>query len=533
MKNLLYLLVGCGLLLGLSAPARAQEVPALPGTSLTAAQVLDVQRLAIEKFAARGFLLDRDVRAPGDDDATALDKAVAAMQHLHAPLHLTGAYAPARTVVVGGGYVQFIGEGASFDGRNEAAGRIDGPTAPDLRYPTATDPGPLRGACFYFTSTVYYSKFSGLTFQGFRYALAFLEAHNSPTFNECEFLYCNVGIMCYQGSQNYNLLNCRGAALGVAFVGSATCFPLGSPYAGSDNYYTDSFRWQNVGGYGSFTTQVQPAFDQFFVASILRPGVGSCPGGRKNVLYADGSGRPYGDRSFYAQPTGRVVFLPFRNGRGCNTLTFDNIDVRGPSPRGLALINTEVTQLYLGGVAWERVDDRQPAGVAVFQFGSIKAGQYNPALVNDNATSPGHPLLELISGPAHLTVPGATTPNRPAVVGRVAGRAVPPAPAAAAPAARALRLGLGAANSSVDHGSGALVANPEWRATDFVPVVPGRAYVASLGVFHAAYYDRARRYLAPWGPAPTDRSVAPAGAAYVRLSVQAPAYAGLALSPAP
>ena len=91
MKNLLCLLVGCGLLLGLSAPARAQEAPALPGTSLTATQVLDVQRLATEKFAARGFLLDRDVRAPGDDDATALDKAVAAMQHLRAPLHLTGA----------------------------------------------------------------------------------------------------------------------------------------------------------------------------------------------------------------------------------------------------------------------------------------------------------------------------------------------------------------------------------------------------------------------------------------------------------
>ncbi len=412
-KALLFCLLG--LLLGPSGRARAQAVAAADGP-LTAPQRLTVQRLATAGFAARGFLLDRDVRGPQDDDALALDKAVAAMQLLRVPLHLTGTYAPARTVVVGGPYVQFIGEGVVFSGKSEAARRIDGPTPPDLRYPTAADPGPLSGACFYFTRTVYYSKFVGLTFQDFRYALAFLQTHNSPTFNECAFNFCNAGIVCYQGSQNYSLLNCRGVALGTAFIGSATCFPQGSPYAGTDNYYTDGFRWQNVGGYGSFGTQVQADFDRFFVASILRPSAPSFPGPNKNVLYADGSGRPYGDNSFYAQPTGRVVFLPFRNGRGCNTLTIDNIDVRGVSPRGLALVNTEITQLLLGAIGWERAGDKQASRVAVFQFGAIKAGQYNPALINDDVTALGHPLMEVTrrggaGGVSRLTVPGAAGPR--------------------------------------------------------------------------------------------------------------------------
>lgn len=416
MKALLRLILCFGVLLRLPGPAQAQTERAQPGP-LTAAQLLTVQRVATAGFAARGFLLDRDVREPQDDDAQALDRAVAAMQYLHVPLHLTGTYAPTRTVVVGGTYVQFIGEGATFSGKSEATGRIDRSTPPDLSYPTATDPGPLRGACFYFTTTVYYSKFVGLTFQDFRFALAFLQTHNSPTFNECAFNYCNVGIVCYQGSQNYSLLNCRGTVLGAAFIGSATCFPPGSPYVGIDNYYTDGLRWQNVGGYGSFSTQVQADFDRFFIASILRPNTPSFPAHDKNVLYVDGSGRPYGDESFYAQPTGRVIFLPFRNVRGCNTLTIDNIDVRGRSPRGLALVNTEITQLLLGAVGWERAGDKQTSSVAVFQFGSIKAGQYNPALINDDVTALGHPLMEVMrrggaGGMSLLTTPGMPGPDK-------------------------------------------------------------------------------------------------------------------------
>jgi lysophospholipase L1-like esterase len=59
-----------------------------------------------------------------------------------------------------------------------------------------------------------------------------------------------------------------------------------------------------------------------------------------------------------------------------------------------------------------------------------------------------------------------------------------------------------------------------WTTFDYTPVVAGIVYASNNLVTHSAWFDAQKQFLAPFG-----NGLAPAGAAFVRVSVQAPAAA--------
>lgn len=335
-----------------------------------------------------------DFRKPGDTDADVWEKAIAAMQALKMPLHAgSREYVFTRSVVVGGDFWHVIGhnvngQGTVIKGNIPNYGPINETVPPDLSYPTATNPGPMRGCAFYFTTNIYYARTENLTFNSLRFGLAFLQAHNSPTFLNCTFRQGNVGVLCYQGSQNYRYINCITSGLSNLHISSATCFPAGSPYAGDDNYYTDGLTVKNEGGYGSFNCDQNDAFDTWFVASILRPATGSATVTNADERY------PFADTTVYARPSGRVLFVPMRNARPIFGTQFRDIDVRGLMPRGFCLLNHTVVGLIITGqLAFEGMFKNITDSTAYFTMGSAHNGLVDAPFSNLGYIEPTHPLL--------------------------------------------------------------------------------------------------------------------------------------------
>lgn len=341
-----------------------------------------------------------DFRAPGDSDADVWQKAITAMQTQRQPLYAgRREYYFNRTIIVGGDYWHVIGNGTSDKGtviKGTIAGfeKIAAPTAADLSYPTTTDPGPMKGCAFYFTSLIYYSRTENLSFFDFRFGMAFLQAHNSAAFINCTFGYGNVGVICYQGSQNFQYNACQSyGPMNVIHVSSATCFPAGTPYASQDNYYTDGLTIKNEGGYGSFGCSINADFDNWFVASFLRPDVVSVSAGG-STTYQDRNGNTYAANSTYCTPSGRVVFVPMRNPRYIFGTQFRDIDVRGATPRGFCLLNYAVTGMIISGqLAFEGMFDNNTDSTGYFTIGAAHNGLVNAPYSNLGYIEVTHPLL--------------------------------------------------------------------------------------------------------------------------------------------
>lgn len=292
--------------------------------------------------------------AAGDgttDDAAAITSALSYMDAAEAPmLFPAGTYALASEVIFGGSYMNLVAQGEAWLQRLGAGGYINSATAADLTYPTTTAPAPMRGSAIYCTTLIYYSVIDGITFSGFRFGVAFLTPHNSPTFRACTFDRCNVGVFCYQGSQNYQLIDCiTQNGTGNLFVGSATCFPNATPYVGLDNFYTDGLTLANEAGYGSLQCDVNASFDTWFQASILRPATGTYTATVSNYVY------PFAGADPCCNPSGRAIYAPFRAVRTCFFPIFRNVDLRGHSYGGIALINTSIYGLRIDGLQHELV----------------------------------------------------------------------------------------------------------------------------------------------------------------------------------
>lgn len=296
-------------------------------------------------------------------------------------------------VLMGRAYCRIYGGGgAEIGGQYQTKKRIDGDTNPpaaDLSYPSDTSAGPLDGSVFYFPNTIYYAYIEGIQFNDLRFCIAHNQDPNSPTYENCFFGYSNVGIIHYQGTQTPCMINCGGGVLGVAHISSATCFPAGSPWSGSDNYYTDGFKMLNAvaGGFDSFGIAVYANFDTWFINSILRPNTDSVTTVGTNK-YVDRSGNLYTDnytdpdgkvwpQGYFLNPTGRVVFIPYRTLRLCFTFTMIGADTRGTVKYGYALVNTEINALkiedvnYEGMYNYDNINDDRPV---IGTFGAVRTG---------------------------------------------------------------------------------------------------------------------------------------------------------------
>lgn len=344
-----------------------------------------------------------DFRAGGDTDADVWDKAIAAMQLKKIPLRVGNrAYTFTRTVIVGGDYFRVIGtEGDYTSGTRininiAGAGNITNTVAPSTTIPTTSNPGHLSGGAFYFTSLIYYSQIENISFNGGRFGLVFLQSHNSPTIKGCYFYNCNVGVIAYQGCQNYQYINCSDAGCNVFHISSATAFPSGSTYAGQDNYYTDGLSFKNEGSYGSFGGHaINNFFDTWFVGSILRPSLDSVSVGG-TIKYLDSNNTVYADNSVYSTPSGRVAFVPMRNGRPSFGAQFTNVDVRGDTPRGFILINNAVAGVqFIGPVQFEAMFNSGNTTTSYFTFGSIIDANVLSPYYNHSSYNNPNPLFSL------------------------------------------------------------------------------------------------------------------------------------------
>lgn len=322
-----------------------------------------------------------DFRAVGDTDADVWTKGIAAMQSLRQPLRVGRKnYSFNRTVIVAGEYFRVIGtdcdyqSGTIITNNISGYGRITSAVTADTSIPTTSNPACMRGCAFYFTSLIYYSQIENICFTGFRFANAFLESHNSPVFKSCYFYFCNAATIAYQGCQNFNYLNCNTAGVNVMHISSSTCFPSGTTYANSDNYYTDSLFIKNEGGYGSYGgCEINAFFDTWFVASILRPNVNSVTVSG-SLKYTDGSGATYADNSIYCTPSGRNVFAAMRNGRIAFGWHLKDVDVRGKMPRGFLLVNNAVGGMVISGSAtYEAMFESGDQSTAFFTVGAIQS----------------------------------------------------------------------------------------------------------------------------------------------------------------
>jgi len=300
-----------------------------------------------------------DLRIEGDTDTTLFKRGIVEMQSRKSPLYLDAReYTLTEHIAIGGNYCTIIGiKGEVETGtriRNQIPGfahifSYDAAVTPILTIPTPTNPASLGGCAFYLTSLIAGMVIENMSFLGFRYGIAFMEAHNAPIFRGVNFFTCNVGIIAYKGCQNFNLINCGGAFIGSVIIAAATCFPAGSPYAGEDGYYCDSLIIKNEDGYGSFSQiDINSKFDDFFRQSILRPSTDSVTIAN-TIKYLDANNQVYADDSIYANPTGWGVFVPMRNPRSIFGHQYRNIDIRGRVQRGIALLNESVIDLLLEG----------------------------------------------------------------------------------------------------------------------------------------------------------------------------------------
>lgn len=308
------------------------------------------------------------------------------------------AYSITNSLILGSGPCNIEGFGATLVNAIPGFGQITTTTPPDTSLPSTTSLGPMRGACFYFTQQLLYPKIKGLTFQSFRFAIACYNVQQSPEFNENAFQYCNVGVFFYSGSQNTTLWNNTSFQSNCVLIAAATCFASGAPFAGGDNGFCDGTTIGNGGGgYGSFDNLlINPAFDQWFIGSILQPSVVSYGPYGSNTTYNDATGAPYLPTDPHCWPSGRVFFIPMRNPRDCFGFHVENLDMRNGGNMGCGLVNCAVHDFSFHGAALEQVwTSSQPYPAQGFiEAGAIMNGQVDDVTMNLAGTSVApHPFI--------------------------------------------------------------------------------------------------------------------------------------------
>lgn len=320
-----------------------------------------------------------DFRTATDTDADVWEKAIAAHQLAAMPLNANKrTYNFNRTIIVGGGYwnikgVNQNGTGTVINCTIPSLGKIQSSIANDLTYPTTSNPGPLSGCAFYFISLIYLPRTEGITFNGFRFGCSFLDTHNTHVFKNCTGANCNSLTFWYQGCQNPAYIGCNLQSSNTLHISSATCFASDSPYKNSDNYYTDGLVFENNDTYGAGNASVNAFFDTWFAASIFRASTGTNSTGHSNEQYNN-----FGETDVTHQyPSGRFIYVPMRNYRIIFNPVFRNLDARGYSPRGIALLNYQVLGLQITGPS--NFENTMNAGADTtdtpyYTFGSIVGG---------------------------------------------------------------------------------------------------------------------------------------------------------------
>ncbi len=330
-------------------------------------------------------------------DWAALQSGVDYMQSTGKILDLAGAKlcVNRETIFRNAGFIFIKGSRSQIGGKRMAKAWIsDGSTvAVDTSYPTATNPGPVGGCCFYASTVPYYAYIEDIDFNDFRFGVAFFNDPNSPIFKNCNFNYTNCGVIYYLGCQNPRYVNCGGGQLGVLHVSSVTAFPSDHPYVGNDNYYSDNVTITNEVGYASIGSQPSAGFDNFLRDSILRPTVDSttAAGTRK---YSDRNNVTYTD-PFFLNATGRICYMPFRNLRDCFSFTM-HADSRGGLRYGYALVNTEIAALELYANNYEQLFQALPDSdttASLLTCGSVFSGTMQMASQIDYIEK-AHPMVK-------------------------------------------------------------------------------------------------------------------------------------------
>jgi hypothetical protein len=295
------------------------------------------------------------------------------------PISLEGAQLNINRAVVSRGYMNVDGGNATIGMRLMAKKRIDDGSAPapDLSYPTNSRIGPLDGCAIFVAEPAYYMVVANIDFYDGRFGICYLNDPNSPVHRNLRFNHMNAGVFYYLGCQNARYYNCGGAPLGVLHISSATAFPSGHPNIDNDNYYSDNCTFTNEWGFNSFGIEVHAAFDRWFRDSIFRPTVVSRVQGSAST-YNDAEGRAYPIDSPCCLPTGRLIYMPYRNLRICFSLIIKGQDSRGPGmTRGYAYVGTEVKSLTLEGNQYEQLFESlapDDTSAALMTVGSITSG---------------------------------------------------------------------------------------------------------------------------------------------------------------
>jgi hypothetical protein len=241
-------------------------------------------------------------------------------------------------------HVGWIGYGASLIGPITAYPRITGATV----VPAANDvAGQCGGACFTdapSNNTLYYVRWEGLDFQGFRWGLVSQSfAWYEPQIVNCNFSNCDGMAMSYQGAQSWNFIdpiinNCY-----VGYIGSATCFAAGNAYTGNDNYFSDNIKIS--GRRANPYIVANTNFDTWFQAAILRPTTASI------VITGNIGNYVLSATPTACSPSSRLVYIPQRNNRTTFNTGIKDIIMFG-SARGCCFISRPV-QIELDTIVGE------------------------------------------------------------------------------------------------------------------------------------------------------------------------------------
>ena len=164
------------------------------------------------------------------------------------------------------------------------------------------------GACFTDnlgpTGVVYWPEFRGLTLYGFRYGFcSACLAWNTAVLRDIMFYDCDLGVFCFQGSQDWVVHDFESTSCYAVFVAAATAMVPGSGLP-TDNYFCDSLSMRTT----RYTpgAVVNAVFDAWFSASILKPNT------------ADVTGWLMGAPVAYQQVSGRIIYIPSRSTRDTN-----------------------------------------------------------------------------------------------------------------------------------------------------------------------------------------------------------------------
>lgn len=366
--------------------ALVSYTPAGTGAVVTNVQSKLRETVSVFDFMTAAQIADVIANTQTQDVTAAIQAAINTDKQVYFP---AGTYKTTSPVFVSGSYFNIYGvKGKSiFSG----SGYINSSVADDLSYPTTTNPGPMSGSCFYFTTLIYYSNIEALSFSGYKFACAYLNPHNSPRFVDCTYSYCNAFVFCYNGSQNYTYDTVYGNGnCGPVHISSATCYPSGTPYANADNFYTDGFTYTNSNGSQSVCGVANTYFDTWFQNSILRPTTPSYAAATSNYIY------PFATSNTICKPSGWcLAYVPMRNIRGIYGIEITDLDIRGGQSYGSAIFNSTIFAGYITNYVWE-------SGGSVpaqhFIFGSVAQ-----LAVNSVTTSiSGNPQFSFITYTGHL-----------------------------------------------------------------------------------------------------------------------------------